>query len=319
MRLAMFRTPGSAPRLAAVRGSELVDLNATHRAYLTDTGDDCDSDALIDALVPVTTEGYLRGGMRSRRAAEESLVWLAKQDGAAELTGTWGEPLVRPLADVTLCAPVMHPPKILCVGLNYRDHAEEQGAKIPRNPILFAKYQRSIVGPGEVVVHPDNTQALDYEAELAVVIGRRGRNIPVASAAAHVAGYCCFNDVTARDIQLADRQWLRGKMGDTHAPLGPWLVTPDEIQDVAALEISLRLNGEVLQSSALDQLIFGIDELVSFISETVTLEVGDIIATGTPGGVGFVRTPPVYMVPGDVVRMEISQLGYLENPIGRTP
>jgi len=209
----------------------------------------------------------------------------------------------------------MHPPKIICVGLNYRDHAEEQGAKIPKNPILFAKYGPTIVGPGDPVISPRNTQQLDYEAELAVVIGRGGRDIPVESALEHVAGYMCFNDITARDIQLADRQWLRGKTADTHAPTGPWLVTPDEVGPIDQLEISLTLNGETLQSSRLDQLIFSVPELISFTSETVTLEPGDIIATGTPGGVGFVRKPPRFMVPGDKVAVQITGLGVLENVI----
>ena len=169
------------------------------------------------------------------------------------------------------------------------------------------------MGHGEDVEHPAVTEQLDYEAELAVVIGRSGRHIAETDALTHVAGYAAFNDITSRDVQFADRQWLRGKMGDTHAPFGPYLVTADEVADPGVLGIRLWLNGHLLQESSTSELIFGISELVSFISSSVTLEVGDVIATGTPSGVGFARKPPIFLRPDDVVRVEIDGLGALEN------
>jgi acylpyruvate hydrolase len=315
MRLVMYSAK-HAPRLGAVWGNLVIDLNRAHRAYLVVTGDDCESPELVDALVPADSLAYLRGGRRSAEAADACMKWVVEQlDSVSTPTGMWGEPLVRSLDVVTLKPPILHPRKILCVGLNYRDHAEEQGAKIPKNPILFAKYDRSLVGHGEDVEHPAVTEQLDYEAELAVVIGRSGRHIAEADALAHVAGYAAFNDITSRDVQFADRQWLRGKMGDTHAPFGPYLVTADEVADPGALRIRLWLNGELLQDSSTSELIFGIPELVSFISSSVTLEVGDVIATGTPSGVGFARKPPVFLRPDDIVRVEIDRLGALENRI----
>ena len=315
MRLVMYSAT-EAPRLGAVHDDQVIDLNRAHRAYLAAIGDDCESPELTDALVPADSLAYLRGGHRSAEAAGATLEWVLEQlRSGSTPTGLWGEPLVRPLRAVQLTAPVLHPRKIVCVGLNYRDHAEEQGAKIPKNPILFAKFDRSLVGHGEDVEHPAVTEQLDYEAELAVVIGRSGRHIPEESALDHVAGYAAFNDITSRDVQLADRQWLRGKMGDTHAPFGPYLVTADEVADPGALGIRLWCNGELLQDSSTSQLIFGIAELIAFTSASVTLEVGDVIATGTPSGVGFARKPPVFLQPDDTVRVEIDGLGVLENRI----
>lgn len=213
---------------------------------------------------------------------------------------------------------LLHPRKIVCVGLNYRDHAEEQGileSQLPSNPIVFSKYDRSLVGHDEIVEHPIVTKQLDYEAELAIVIGKSGRFIAPGDVFDHIAGYACFNDISARDVQLADRQWLHGKMGDTHAPFGPWIVTKDEIDHPNSLSIQLTLNGEVLQDSNTSKMIFGIAEIVSFISQSVTLDVGDVIATGTPSGVGFVRTSPVRLQPGDKVSVAIGGIGVLANTV----
>jgi 2-keto-4-pentenoate hydratase/2-oxohepta-3-ene-1,7-dioic acid hydratase in catechol pathway len=315
MRLVMY-TAGHAPRLGVVWTDRVIDLNRTHRTFLAATGDDCESAELADALVPADSLAYLRGGRRSAEAAAACLQWVVEQlERAGTPQGPWQEQLVRPLSGVRLKAPVLHPRKIICLGLNYRDHAEEQGAKIPKNPILFGKYDRSLIGHGEDIEYPAVTEQLDYEAELAVVIGRSGRHIAKRDALSHVAGYAAFNDVTSRDVQFADRQWLRGKMGDAHAPFGPWLVTADEIADPQALGIRLWLNGELLQDSSTSELIFGIAELVSFISASVTLDVGDVIATGTPSGVGFARKPPVFMAPDDVVRVEVDGIGVLENRV----
>jgi 2-keto-4-pentenoate hydratase/2-oxohepta-3-ene-1,7-dioic acid hydratase in catechol pathway len=219
------------------------------------------------------------------------------------------------LEDARLAAPVPRPGKLICIGLNYRDHALEQGAAIPESPIVFSKFATSVVGPDDPVVIPAGCTQPDYEAELAVVIGRLAKGVPRAKAYEYVFGYCAFNDVSARDFQFADKQWQRGKSCDTFAPMGPYVATRDEIRNPQALGIKLRLNGETMQNSRTDQLIFGIPELIEFLSSSVTLEPGDVIATGSPQGVGAAQNPPQFLQPGDVVRIEIEALGAIEHAI----
>jgi 2-keto-4-pentenoate hydratase/2-oxohepta-3-ene-1,7-dioic acid hydratase in catechol pathway len=219
------------------------------------------------------------------------------------------------LSQVELLPPVVPGAKIVCVGLNYADHAAEQGISPPDEPLIFAKFPSSVVGPGEPIVLPELSDAVDFEAELGVIVGRRARQVAVADARRYVFGYTCVNDVSARDVQLGDGQWTRGKSLDTFCPVGPWIVTSDEIPDPQALGIRCRINGEVMQASTTAHMIFGVDRLVSFISEGITLEAGDLIATGTPPGVGFTRTPPRYLADGDIIRVEIDQIGDLENPV----
>ena len=219
------------------------------------------------------------------------------------------------LADLIVGPPVPRPGKLICVGLNYRDHAAESNMAVPKAPVTFSKYVTSVIGEHVPIVIPAVSSQVDYEAELAVVIGRRAKRVPVERAWHHVLGYTNLNDVSARDLQFADGQWQRGKSCDTFAPIGPAIVTPDEIGNPHALRIRLRLNGTTLQDSSTEQLIFGVDAIVAFLSETVTLEPGDIIATGTPPGVGFARTPPVFLKAGDVVEVEIDGLGVLSNPV----
>jgi len=220
-----------------------------------------------------------------------------------------------PRAGVRLVAPVPRPRKVICIGLNYRDHAAESGLPIPERPLFFSKFPTSVIGAGEPVVIPPGSEQVDYEAELAVVIGRRASRIDVAAAYDHVLGYTNFNDVSARDFQFADGQWQRGKSCDTFAPTGEYVATKDEIPDPHALSIRLRLNGATMQDSSTAQLVFGVPELVSFLSQTVTLEPGDLIATGTPPGVGFARKPPVFVRAGDVMEVEIEGLGRLSSPV----
>jgi 2,4-diketo-3-deoxy-L-fuconate hydrolase len=212
-------------------------------------------------------------------------------------------------------APVPRPGKIICVGLNYRDHAAESNMPIPERPVLFSKFSTCVIGPGEPVVIPATSTQVDYEAELAVVIGRRAKNVSAANAYEYVLGYTAFNDVSARDFQFADGQWQRGKSCDTFAPMGQTIVTTDEIPDPQRLSIKLVLNGQTMQDSNTDQLIFGVPRLIEFITESITLEPGDVIATGTPPGVGFARKPPVFLRPGDVMDVQIEKIGGLENPI----
>jgi 2-keto-4-pentenoate hydratase/2-oxohepta-3-ene-1,7-dioic acid hydratase in catechol pathway len=221
-----------------------------------------------------------------------------------------------PLANVRLRAPISRPGKIIAVGLNYRDHSIEAGAKeLPKTPIIFAKFTTSISGPGDPIVIPIGDPQVDYEAELAVVIGRKGKGISAANALQYVAGYMPLNDVSARAWQFGDKQWVRGKSPDTFCPTGPYLTTRDEIPDPHSLVIAARVNGTTLQDSNTSRMIFRIPELIEFISASITLEPGDIIATGTPEGVGVFRNPPLFLKPGDVVEVEIEKLGVLRNPV----
>lgn len=220
-----------------------------------------------------------------------------------------------PLADVRLRAPVQRPHAIVCIGLNYKDHAAEAGVEPPATPLIFAKFANAIVGHGEDIVIPPVTQQVDYEAELGVVIGSVARAVPAERALEHVLGYTCVNDVSARDLQFADGQWTRGKTLDTFCPIGPWIVTADEIPDPQALGIRCVVNGRTLQDSSTGEMVFGVAELISFVSQGITLQPGDVIATGTPAGVGFTRNPPVFLQPGDTVTIAIDGIGELTNPV----
>ena len=223
--------------------------------------------------------------------------------------------LFTPLAKARLLAPIPKPEKIVCVGMNYADHAREQGHEPPKSPILFLKSVNAICGPGDPIHLPPNSSQVDYEAEFAVVIGKRGSRIPEDKAYDYVGGYMVLHDVSARDLQFADGQWYRGKSCDTFAPTGPWIVTPDEIKDPHKLRISMTLNGEVMQDSNTSNLIFSVPYLISYLSQSATWEVGDLISTGTPPGVGVFRKPPVFLKGGDTVSVTVEGLGTLTNPV----
>jgi 2,4-diketo-3-deoxy-L-fuconate hydrolase len=210
--------------------------------------------------------------------------------------------------------PIDRPGKIVCVGLNYRDHAEEQGVELPKAPLFFAKYTTALIGPGDPIVIPPVVTQCDYEAELGVVIGATVRNVSKENALEAVRGYLCANDVSARDLQFADGQWTRGKSPDTFCPVGP-LVSAADIPNPHDLRIRAIVSGEVLQDSTTANLIFGIDEIISHASLTSTLEPGDLILTGTPAGVGIFRDPKRLLVPGDDVTIEIERIGELTNPV----
>ncbi len=219
--------------------------------------------------------------------------------------------------DVKVLAPVQHPGKIMAIGLNYLDHCLEQGLTPPDRPTLFTKFPTSINDPGgEIRWDPALTQMVDYEAELAVVIGKRARRVQEADAYDYVFGYTCLNDVSARDLQKADGQWVRAKSLDTFCPFGPVVVTADELPDPHNLTVKSWVNGELRQSSNTKHLIHNVPKLVAFLSAAFTLEPGDIITTGTPGGVGLHRDPPTFLVPGDRVIVEVEQIGRLENIVG---
>jgi 2-keto-4-pentenoate hydratase/2-oxohepta-3-ene-1,7-dioic acid hydratase in catechol pathway len=260
-----------------------------------------------DQIVGIREAGFpdmisvIAGGAE---AADRIQRWLYSPPGGEQF-----DPL-----KARLRAPIPRPPKVICVGLNYRDHAEETGLKIPEVPTIFAKFPTAIIGPRQPIILPRNSSKPDYEAEFAVVIGKGGRHIPEDRWEQHVFGYTCFNDVSARDFQMATSQWMIGKTFDTFAPVGPAIVTTDEIPDPHNLDISLALNGEVMQHSNTRNLIFTIPRLIAHLSSVFTLEPGDIIATGTPSGVGFARTPPRYLKPGDEVVVRIEGLPELVNP-----
>lgn len=240
----------------------------------------------------------------------EALGQLAQLRATATSAGRYLEE-----AALEVTAPVVRPGKIVCVGLNYHDHARESNLPVPERPLLFAKWANAVVGPGEAVRIPPGSSQVDYEAELGVVIGRRTRRVSAEEALDYVAGYTCINDVSARDFQFSDGQWIRGKAQDTFCPMGPYLVTADEVADPGRLRIRCLVNGSVVQDSSTAEMIFGVRELIAFISQGITLEPGDVIATGTPHGVGFARKPPLFLKPGDVVTVEIERLGSLTNPV----
>jgi 2-keto-4-pentenoate hydratase/2-oxohepta-3-ene-1,7-dioic acid hydratase in catechol pathway len=222
-----------------------------------------------------------------------------------------------PADELTLLAPVPDPGKIICIGLNYADHAAESGLEPPREPVVFSKFSSAVCAHGSSIVLPRVSDQVDYEAELVAVIGRRARHVPREDALRCVAGYTCGHDVSARDWQLGKGggQWLMGKTFDTFAPMGPALVTADQVDDPGNLRIRLRLNGETMQDSTTAQLIFPLDHLVSYLSHVCTLEPGDVIFTGTPPGVGMAKKPPVFLGSGDVVEVEIDNVGILRNTV----
>lgn len=240
---------------------------------------------------------------------------LAGRDVRDALDGTPppdGDP--RPLAGLELLPPLA-PGKLLGIGLNFRDHAAETGVAVPERPLIFSKLVTSVTGPTADVVRPAYTEELDYEGELAVVIGRRARDVPAARALEHVFGYAAMNDVTARDRQRTEPQWVRAKGGDTFGPFGPWVTTRDEVPDPQALGIRTLVNGELRQEGSTADMVFTVADLIADITAGVTLEPGDVVTTGTPAGVGVARTPRAFLVPGDVVRVEIDGLGALENAV----
>jgi 2-keto-4-pentenoate hydratase/2-oxohepta-3-ene-1,7-dioic acid hydratase in catechol pathway len=225
--------------------------------------------------------------------------------------------MIEPMGEGEL--PIGRPVKVICVGLNYRDHAAEIGSELPEEPLLFGKFANALCGDGDPIVLPPEAEHVDAEAELAVVIGRRGRRVRVDDALDVVAGYTCANDVSARNLQFGDGQWLRGKSFDTFCPVGPRLVPVSELGEADDLRVVQRLNGEVLQDSRTSQLVFGVRALVAHVSSVFTLEAGDLILTGTPGGIGWSRDPRIALRPGDVVEVDVEGVGVLGNPVAAEP
>lgn len=284
MRLATIQT-SAGPRAAVKDGHFYVDLHAT------------------DSSMPKSMRDMINGGATTLKAASQAcrLPKAIRYDEAV----------------VKLLAPILDPPKIICLGLNYRDHAIESGAAIPKEPILFSKYATALIGHEEAIVLPPVSREVDYEAELVIVVGKRSRNVKPAEAMSYVAGYTIGHDVSARDWQLKKegKQWMVGKTFDTFAPTGPAIVTADELTDPHHLPIRLRLNGQTMQDSNTSQMIFDVPSVLAYLSQVFTLEPGDLIFTGTPPGVGFARKPPLFLKAGDVVEVEIEGIGVLRNPV----
>ena len=225
------------------------------------------------------------------------------------------DPALLALDALELGPPVPDPDKMICIGLNYTEHAAEASLQAPTIPILFAKFRNSLIGPRDAIVLPRVSTEIDYEGELAVVIGTRCKEVAEAEALAYVAGYAAFNDVSARDVQMQTSQWMAGKALDTFGPMGPGIVPASEIPDPQTLSLTTRVNGTTLQQGHTSEMIFTVARLIAHISALMTLEPGDIIATGTPAGVGFKRQPPVFLQAGDVVEVEIERIGVIRNPV----
>lgn len=241
--------------------------------------------------------------------------------GVERLKGLLGEKVLKTVAaeGVRLGPPVARPRQVICLGKNYRDHAAEFDAQVPEQPVYFSKSPGALSGTGDAIrLRPEQTR-VDGEVELALVVGKRARNVAESEAPGHVGGYTILNDVTDRDLQKARLQWFLGKGGDGFGPLGPWLVTPDEAGDPQARGLRQRVNGQVLQESNTAQMIFPVARILADLSRVVTLEPGDVISTGTPGGIGSARTPPVLLRAGDVVECEIDGIGVLRNPVEAEP
>lgn len=320
MKLVTFES-GKQPRVGAVEGDWIIDVRAA-------------AEALERRRVPrlLTQRSnfkraarvLLEGGFAPRNMIEllargeswwKSLGVVTSALAKAIDPAKAPKGLFTPLARARLMAPIPRPGKITCIGLNYADHAREQGGEPPKRPIFFLKSWNTICGPGDPIRLPVNSTQVDYEAEFAVVLGQAGKRIPLEKAMEYVAGYTILHDVSARDMQFGDNQWYRGKSCDTFAPTGPWIVTRDEVPDPHNLRISLTLNGQTMQDSNTSNLIFNVPFLVSYLSQSVTWEPGDLISTGTPPGVGVFRKPPVFLKPGDSVSVTVERLGTLTNPV----
>ncbi|MDQ0338292.1 acylpyruvate hydrolase [Caldalkalibacillus uzonensis] len=309
MKLVTFSFNGLT-RVGALVDQQVVDLNAAYTALLADKGEA--SPVLVaQAMVPSEMLTFLERGEAALAEAKKAMDYALGSPGS----GLNGERLIYAVDEVKLKAPIPRPGKLVCVGLNYVDHCEETGMDIPKSPVIFSKYANAVVGPDDAILLPPNSDQVDYEAELAFVIGKKAKQVSESEAMAYIAGYTIINDVSARDIQLGDGQWVRGKSPDSFAPMGPVLVTKDEIEDPHQLDIKLHLNGETMQDSNTKNLIFNIPYILSYLSQSMTFEPGDVIATGTPPGVGMSREPQVFLKDGDEVIVEVEKIGKLRNVV----
>jgi len=297
MKLVRFSTNGQTPRLGVLQGDRIADLQASVAASLTRRGVTRAAE-LAAALVPCSARAFLEGGP----LVEETVAGIRE----------W---VTVPANTARLHAPITDPNKFICIGLNYRDHAEEANQPIPKEPPIFAKWSNAILDPNEPILRPRGSNQLDWEVELGVVIGRTARFVGKEKALDYVWGYTIINDVSARDFQFIGSQWMAGKIPETFAPVGPYIADRTEIPDPHVLELKLWVNGKQMQGGNTKTFIFDVRYIVSYLSGLMTLSPGDLIATGTPPGVGFARKPPVFLQPGDTCRLEITGLGQIENPV----
>jgi 2-keto-4-pentenoate hydratase/2-oxohepta-3-ene-1,7-dioic acid hydratase in catechol pathway len=312
MRLLTFEINGR-HRLGAELDGRVVDLQSAFALeVLTTVGFSADALERAERLLPCDVARFLGCESGCFDAARSALDYARRlKDGMATRGVFYDE------REITRLAPVARPRKIICLGLNYRDHAIESGLKIPTEPVVFSKYSTAVIGPNAPIKLPADSEKVDFEAELVFVIGKGGRNIRESNAMQHVAGYTCGHDVSARDYQIerGGGQWVIGKTFDTFAPMGPVLVTPDELPDPHHLRIQCRVNGQTMQDSNTEQMIFNVPQTIAYLSHVMTLEPGDVVFTGTPPGVGMARKPPVFLKPGDVTEIEIEGIGVLRNPV----
>lgn len=304
MKLVMFSHNGKS-RIGSQEGNKIVDLHAAYVKKLEHEGD-VRIEHKANTFVPENMIEFLEGG-------EESLA-CAKAAADFALTNEETQ-LVFNVEDVKIEAPVQNPKKIICVGHNYSEHILEMGRELPTHPVVFAKFANAVIGPEDDIPFYPISEQLDYEAEFTFVVGKRAKNVKEEDALDYVAGYTICNDVTYRDIQRRTLEWLQGKSVDGSAPMGPWLMTSDELTDPSGLDITLYVNGEKRQQSNTRNLVFTVQKLVAFLSNLMTLEPGDVIMTGTPGGVGVAMDPPNFLKDGDVVRIEVDKVGVLENKV----
>ena len=297
MKLVRYSVNGQSPRLGLLQGDRIADVQSSLAASLSRRGV-VRAQELAAALAPSSTRAFLEGG-------------AAAQDAVAAIT----EWVTVPANSARLHAPIADPGKFICIGLNYSDHAAETNNPIPKEPPIFAKWSNAILDPGEPILKPRGSNMLDWEVELGVVIGRTARFVPKEKALDYVWGYTIINDVSARDFQFIGSQWMAGKIPETFAPVGPYIADRTEIPDPHVLELKLWVNGKQMQSGNTKTFIFDVRYLVSYLSNLITLSPGDLIATGTPPGVGFARKPPVFLQPGDTCRLEITGLGQIENGV----
>ena len=297
MKLVRFSVNGGSPRLGSLQGDRIADLQASVAGSLARRGV-VRAQEIAAALVPQSARAFLEGGAATAEAVAAVREWVTV-----------------PTSSARLHAPINDPGKFICIGLNYRDHAEETGNPIPKEPPIFAKWAPSIVDPGEPILRPRGSKQLDWEVELGVVIGRTARYVSKEQALDYVWGYTIINDASARDFQFLTTQWMAGKIFETAAPVGPYIADRQEISDPHSLELKTFVNGKQMQRGNTKTFIFDVRYLVSYLSGLMTLSPGDLIATGTPPGVGLGMKPPVFMNPGDVCRVEIDGLGSMENPV----
>jgi acylpyruvate hydrolase len=306
MKIVRFSQNGHSPRLGCFMGQDrVVDLEASCAAWLSGKGV-VRSAAIAAALFPQSTRGFLEGGS----ATQDMLGAMMDATKAGKF-----EPVSHASNAVRLHAPINDPGKFICIGLNYKDHAAETGSPVPKEPPVFPKWNNAILDPGEPILRPRGEKTLDWEVELGVVIGKTARFVPRDRALDYIYGYTIINDASARDFQFHTSQWGPGKMGDTLAPVGPYIADRSEIPDPHVLDVKTWVNGTLMQNGNTKNFIFDLGYIIQYLTNIMTLSPGDLISTGTPAGVGFSRKPPVTLQPGDICKLEITGLGTLENPV----